>query len=177
MEVTVMSGDTLKWTRGVIMGVARKYGLRVLSIVLYGSRARREGLPDSDYDFFILLEDGTSLLQFTQFSSELRMKLYRAGNVKVYSNTVENFKRIMAGNPFLGSFCYIIASEGIPLYDPRGVFKKLQDETENLTTSEKIAYVKKCLAMSKTLGSVKWAGYWKRRLELLKRCTVKGLNV
>lgn len=156
-------------TKRVVLDLAEKYGLKVLSVVLYGSRARGDYSFDSDYDFFVFFGNDASLLQYTQFISELRMMLYRVGNVKIYSNTVENFRHIMANNPFLGSFCYIIATEGVPLYDPQGIFQELHEEVEGLTASEKISYTEKCLAMSKTLGSPRWIGYWSERLETLRR--------
>lgn len=155
-------------TKQVVLDIAEKYGLKTLSIILYGSRACGDYSFDSDYDFFVLLDNDTSLRQFTQFISELRLELYRVGSVKLYSNTVENFKYIMSNNPFLGSFCYIIATEGVPLYDEHGVFKGLHEEVENLTVPEKITFVKKCLAMSKTLGSPRWVKYWRKRLRDLK---------
>lgn len=158
----------LKKTEQAVLGLAEKYGLRILSIILYGSRARGDYSFDSDYDLFILFDNDTSLLHFTQFISELRIALYRFGNIKIYSNAVENFRKIMVNNPFLGSFCYIIVTEGVPLYDPKGVFKELQKEVENLTAREKRSYLKKCLEMSKTLGSPRWISYWRKKMDALE---------
>ena len=158
----------LKKTEQVVLDLAEKYGLKILSIILYGSRARGDYSFDSDYDLFILFDNDTSLLQFTQFISELRIALYRLGKIKIYSNAVENFRQIMVNNPFLGSFCYIIVTEGVPLYDPKGVFEELRKEVENLTAREKRAYVKKCLEMSKNLGSPRWISYWRKKMEALE---------
>lgn len=159
---------TLKNAVQIVLNVAEKYGLKILSIILYGSKARGDYSFDSDYDFFILFDNDTSLLQYTQFVSELRLALSRLEKVNLYSNTVENFRHIMVNNPFLGSFCYIIAAEGIPLHDPQGIFKKLSDEVSKLPIREKIRYVKKCVTMSKILGSPRWISYWKEKLKTLE---------
>lgn len=151
----------------LVKSVATKYGVEVLSIVLYGSRVRGGHTLNSDYDFFILLNDGTTLLQFTQFNAELRLKLSQLGDIKLYANTFNNFKYIMKNNAFLGPFCYIIISEGLSIYDPRGVFKGLKAQVESLDTASKMQFVKKCAAMSKKLGSFKWFEYWNEKLKSL----------
>jgi uncharacterized protein len=43
--------------------VAEAYGARVERIVLYGSRARGEATPDSDYDIAVFLQDMPSRWQ------------------------------------------------------------------------------------------------------------------
>ena len=158
----------LKEVEKAILDIAERYGLKILSIVLYGSRARGDYSFDSDYDFFVLFADDTSLLEYTQFVSELRLRLHRVKKVKLYSNTLSNFKHIMNSNPFLGCFCFIISTEGIPVYDPEGIFEQLRKETINLSVSEKIGYIKNCVTMSEVLGSPRWVDYWKRKLENLK---------
>jgi len=158
----------LKKAQKTMLSVAEKYGLKILSIVLYGSRARGDYSFDSDYDFFVLFDDETSLLKYTQFVSELRLVLHRIEKVKLYSNTLSNFKHIMANNPFLGCFCFIIATEGIPIYDPQGIFEKLREEATNLLVSEKIGYIRKCVAMSEILGSPRWVDYWRKKSENFK---------
>jgi predicted nucleotidyltransferase len=150
-----------------VFETARKYKLKIRSIILYGSRARGERSSKSDYDFFVLLDNRTNLLQFSQFASELRLKLYSVGDVKLFSNTVKNFKGIMKNNPFLGSFCYIIASEGIPVYDREKTFRKIQEEINNLPVMKKIEYIKKCISMSEKMGSKKWIEYWNEKLNSL----------
>jgi len=158
----------LKKAEQVVLNIAEKYGLKILSIILYGSKARGDYSFDSDYDFFVLFDNNTSLLQYTQFVSELRLALCRLGSVKLYSNTVQNFRHIMVNNPFLGSFCYIIATEGIPLYDPQGVFEEIREEVAGLTLREKISYVEKCVEMSEILGSPRWVSYWRKKLKTLE---------
>jgi uncharacterized protein len=42
-----------------VAAVRRHYGLRLVDILLFGSRARGEGRPDSDADVAVILEDGS----------------------------------------------------------------------------------------------------------------------
>lgn len=152
-----------------ILKVAEKYRVRVLSVIIYGSRAKGDFSFTSDYDCFNLLSDRTTLLQYTQLHSELRMVAYRIGNIKIYSNTLGNFMRILQDNPFLGAFCYIIASEGVPVYDPNGEFRRVQEEVRGLPPEEKARHVKRCIAMSESLQSPKWVDYWRRELKKFSR--------
>jgi predicted nucleotidyltransferase len=152
--------------------MASKYGVKILSIVLYGSRAYGYHRLRSDYDFFVLLDDGISLFQFTQFSGELRLmagKLDRFDRIKIYVNTLKAFKRIMRENPLLGAFCYVICTMGISIYDPHRVYRKLKAEMENLSLREKMVYIKNCLMASRKLGSEKWVKHWKDQLKTLKK--------
>ncbi len=153
----------------IVKKTADKYGLRLLSIILYGSRSRGDGSTDSDYDFLVLLGDDTTLLDFTQFNAELRAKLHRNSNIEIFSNTLDNFKKMLYDNPFLGAFCYIIASEGYPLYDSDNVFKKIQEEIRSLSSKEKKKYVEKCLEMSRQMKYSKWITYWDNKLKSEKK--------
>ena len=161
--------QALKKVQKAILEAAEGYELKVLSIVLYGSRARGDYSFDSDYDIFVLFGDDTSLLEYTQLVSELRLRLHSVKKIKLYSNTLSNFKLIMKSNPFLGCFCFIVATEGIALYDPEGVFDHLRKETESLSISERADHIRNCITMSEALGSPRWIDYWKKKLEYLKQ--------
>lgn len=164
----------VKRAKVTILRVAKKYEVEILSVVVYGSRAKGDFSFTSDYDCFTLLGDKTTLLQYTQINSELRMLTYQIGNIKIYSNTLKNFKKILEDNPFLGAFCYIIATDGIPVYDPKGEFKRVQEEVKALPPEEKAKHIRRCIAMSAGLRSPKWVDYWKQELERLNQTTRKS---
>ena len=147
----------------------QEYSLELLSVVLYGSRARGVKSSDSDYDFLVLLNDDATLLDFTQFNAELRAKLRHNSNIEIFSNTPKNFGKILKNNIFLGAFCYIIASEGYPLYDPKDVFKKIQKKVRTLSKEKQLIYTERCLKMSKQMGRHKWIKYWKTVLKDLRQ--------
>ena len=41
----------------VVQSLKNRYGNRLKMVVLFGSRARGEERPNSDYDFFVVIED------------------------------------------------------------------------------------------------------------------------
>jgi predicted nucleotidyltransferase len=47
--------ETLRLIKRVILEEARKLGVEVKRIILFGSRARGEARPDSDYDILIVI--------------------------------------------------------------------------------------------------------------------------
>lgn len=154
----------LEKTKRAILATARKHHIKMLAIVLYGSRARGDYSFGSDYDFFALIGDKTTLLQFIQFSSEFRMSSYRLGPVKLYACTKKDFINMMNKNPFLGAFCFIIASEGKAIYEREMEFKKLNDYVKNLPRKKRRLLLNRCKHMSEHLGSPKWVEYWKTKL-------------
>ncbi len=82
LHVSAME-PVLERTKNTILTVARKHRIKVLAIVLYGSRARGDYSYGSDYDLFALIGDKTTLLQFVQFSSEFRMASYKLENLQL----------------------------------------------------------------------------------------------
>jgi len=153
--------DRIKKT---VLKLARKYRIEVLGVVLYGSRARGDYSLHSDYDIFVLLGNKTTLLQFVQFSSELKMARPKLGNVKVYAITEEGFKTVLEENPFLGAFCYIITMEGKPIYDPSNSFKHLQAWVKGFSKSEKRMFLRRCIKMSRKLKSPRWVTHWQEAM-------------
>lgn len=151
-------------TKSTILVIARRHRIKILALVLYGSRARGDYSFGSDYDFFALMGDKTTLLQFVQFSSEFRMASYRLGPVKLYACARRDFITMMNRNPFLGAFCFIIASEGRAIYEKNLEFEKLKNYVQNLPRKKRVLLLKKCRSMSERLGSPKWVGYWDAKL-------------
>jgi len=154
----------LERTKNTILAIARRYRIKVLAIVLYGSRARGDYSYGSDYDLFALIGDKTTLLQFVQFSSEFRMASYKLGPIKLYAATKKDFTKMMSNNPFLGAFCYIIAAEGRAIYEKNSEFERLQAYTSRLPKRRKVLLLKRCKEMSQSLGSPKWVSYWNAKL-------------
>ena len=161
--VAVME-PVLEKIKSTILTIARKHRIQVLAIVLYGSRARGDYSFGSDYDIFALIGNKTTLLQFVQFSSEFRMSSYRLGPVKLYACPKKDFVKMMNSNPFLGAFCFIIASEGRPVYETNKEFRKLKDYVRELPRRKRILLLNRCKVMSERLGSPKWVEYWKSKL-------------
>lgn len=89
-------------------------GDRLLAVVLFGSRARGDASPDSDWDFLILAEE----LPESAFQRHLMLKrLLPAdcrGEVSLLAKTPAEFEA------HLPSLYLDIALDGRVLYDPRG---------------------------------------------------------
>ncbi len=148
-----------------ILASAKAHRIAVLAIILYGSRARGDYSFDSDYDIFTLLGNRTTLLQFVQFSSEFRMASYRLGPIKMYSCREKDFLSMLTKNPYLGAFCYIIATEGIPIYENKNSFARLTRQVQRLPHRKRRWCIENCLKMSTQLGSPKWINFWRRKLD------------
>ena len=151
-----------------VLGIAGRYNIDVLSVVLYGSRGRGDQSLDSDYDIFVMLSNRTTMFQYVQFSAEVRMAVRKLPKVKIFSCRETDFKGMLKGNPFLGAFCYVIAVDGNPIFDPKGRFRELEHRIERLSKVEKKKQMVRCLQMSKRMGSVRWIGFWRDKIFELK---------
>jgi len=163
-DMAAVTDPVLEKIKSTILTIARKHRIQVLAIVLYGSRARGDYSFGSDYDIFVLIGNKTTVLQFVQFSSEFRMSSYRLGPVKLYACPKKDFVKMMNSNPFLGAFCFIIASEGKAIYERNMEFRKLKDYVRKLPRRKRILLLNRCKVMSERLGSPKWVEYWKGKL-------------
>ncbi len=96
---------------GVVSGLRQRIGEDLVSVVLFGSRARGEARESSDWDFLVIARDlpeGT--LERVFRLKKMLSTLYR-GEVSLLAKTPEEF---MAGLPDL----YLdIALDGVILYD------------------------------------------------------------
>ncbi|MEM3462407.1 MAG: nucleotidyltransferase domain-containing protein [Candidatus Bathyarchaeia archaeon] len=151
------------------LAIGKKYGAGIEAIIIYGSRARGDYSFDSDLDALILLDDGTDLETFVQFSAEARMMAHRIGPLKLFICPRGIFKKIMKENEFLGAFCYIICEDGVAIYDPRGTFERMKGEVESMGDEERLSFYERCRRMSEELGSPRWIKYWGEKAERLRR--------
>jgi len=147
-----------------VLKTAGRYNIDVLSVVLYGSRARGDQSLDSDYDIFVMLSDRTTMFQYVQFSAEVRIMARKLSKVKIFQCRERDFKGMLKGNPFLGAFCYVITVDGNPIFDPKGRFRRLKQRMKCLSKVEKRKHMVKCLQMSKRMGSVRWIGFWRKKI-------------
>ena len=61
---------TIEELSEIVGRIATEYGM--LRVYLFGSRARGDNRPDSDYDFCVLTDDGCTLFTLGGFYSDLR---------------------------------------------------------------------------------------------------------
>ena len=61
---------TFEELRRIVEPIAESYGMK--QVYLFGSRARGDNRPDSDYDFCVVTSDDCSLFELGGFFAELR---------------------------------------------------------------------------------------------------------
>jgi HEPN domain-containing protein len=90
--------------------------LRPEEIWLFGSRARGDAHQDSDYDLFVVVPDDTpgektSLVNTSKITGQASV----SADVLAFRRHVFDQERDL-----IGTLCYTVAREGVPIYDDRG---------------------------------------------------------
>ena len=78
-------GKELDTIRDIVFGEARKLGIGIRSIILFGSRARGDFRDDSDWDIIIVVGDETSREGIKKLQLQVYKKLAEA---KIYSDVI-----------------------------------------------------------------------------------------
>ncbi|PQQ68341.1 nucleotidyltransferase [Acetivibrio saccincola] len=140
--------------------------VEVMSIVLYGSRARGDNTSNSDYELLILLADDTPLKKFISFGENLKLALLKEKyiNVKLLFYTPGIFEEILYEDEIVGTFLYMICRENVILYDKYGTFLSIRDRLPNNNRKSEEIFLSQCVEFSKLFGSEKWERKWERIL-------------
>ena len=69
--------ETLKKIKQVILETAKKYGIEIDRIILFGSRARGDYREDSDWDILIVTGEEYSKKKILNFIASLKIELAR----------------------------------------------------------------------------------------------------
>lgn len=92
--------------------------LRPEEIWLFGSRARRDAHQDSDYDLFVVVPDDTPGERTNLANTwELTRQASVSAEVLAFRRHVFEQERDL-----IGTLCYTVAREGVPIYDDRASF-------------------------------------------------------
>jgi len=95
----------------VILEVAEKEGAEVLQIILFGSRARGEACPDSDWDVLVVVEGEMSREEKLKLAGKVRFRL-REIPIDVIVRTKEELKKY---ENFYGTVTREALKEGMAL--------------------------------------------------------------
>lgn len=76
---------------GIVAPIAERHGVK--RVWLFGSRARGDHGRNSDYDFCILMEKGSSLLDVIAFSNELEETLGREVDIAYENHMSDHFRQ------------------------------------------------------------------------------------
>ena len=97
----------------VIQSVLQRHQIGVEQILLFGSRARDEAHPASDWDFYVLVDRELAFPQKQRLLTEIQRELAR---LRIPSDVIltsaERFQRLKDVTGHLG---YTVAREGVPL--------------------------------------------------------------
>ena len=69
----------------IVMGEARKLGVRVEKIILFGSRARGEEGEESDYDILVIVREGIGRRERWELADSIR---WRLANMMIPSDVI-----------------------------------------------------------------------------------------
>lgn len=147
---------------------SQQVGVEIISVVLYGSRARGDYTSQSDYEFLILVEEETPLEKFILLNDTLKYELLiqKYMNVKTLLYTPGVFEEILYKDKLVGTFLYMICRDNIPLFDRKGTFMSIKSRlsNDNNTRKSEEAFLEQCIDFSRQMGSEKWERKWDRIL-------------
>ena len=113
--------------KALLEELSKSMSIEVMSIVLYGSRARGDNTSHSDYELLILLADDTPLEKFISLSENLKLALLKEKYINVKPLLYrEIFEEILYNDEIVGTFLYMICRENVILYDRYGNFMAIR---------------------------------------------------
>lgn len=144
--------------------------VEILSIVLFGSRARGDYTSQSDYEFLILVSKDTPLKKYVLFNEELKLELVKEKylNVKVVTYTPEIFEEILYEEKIVGTYLYMICRDNIVLYDKHGTFLYIREKLSRNKLKNEEVFLQQCIEFSRLFGSEKWERKWDKTLMQFK---------
>jgi len=105
--------ETLRKAKVIITEEIEQAGYRVRRILLFGSRARGEARPDSDWDFFVLTDREPTYPELRDIATRIRRRFVKAGfwgDVFIQSEEVAQKRK---GNT--GFLTYYALKEGVEI--------------------------------------------------------------
>jgi uncharacterized protein len=150
----------------IVKKCAEPLGMEILSVILYGSRARGERSSQNDYEILLLASDETKMDQHIRFTNTIKLTLIKEKflQVKISVYTPAIFEEIMYNDEVLGTFLYMICRENIILYDKLGTFQAIRERIVSNPIKKEETFLIQCVAFAKMLESEKWERKWEKTL-------------
>ena len=108
-----LDAELLNSIKNVIAGIAAELGIKVVRVVLFGSRARGDFREDSDWDLLVIIDGSYDKETIRDFKLKVRRALIDLGItpelVVAERNIVEKYK------DYKGFVYYYALSEGVTL--------------------------------------------------------------
>lgn len=147
---------------------SQQVGVSIVSVVLYGSRAKGDYSSQSDYEFLIFVEDNTELTKFILLNETLKYELLKEKCMKVKTllYTPDIFEELLYNDKLVGTFLYMICRDNIPLFDRKGTFRSIKERLTSINNNRKNEeeFLEQCIDFSRQMGSEKWERKWDRIL-------------
>ncbi len=145
---------------------AKPFNVEIMSVVLYGSKARGDRNSQNDYEFLILVNNDTELKNFVKFTETIRLELLKEKifQVKILVHTPEIFEDLLYNDKVVGTFLYIICKENIIIYDKYATFMSIKERLSVNNVKKEEDFLMQCVEFAKMLGSEKWERKWEKTL-------------
>jgi len=105
--------DTLQRALEVIRGTLSRHHIQGVQILLFGSRARAESRSDSDWDFYVLVNQDLSFPLRQQLITEIKREL---AHLHIPNDVIiASARRFHLTKDYPGHLAYEVAREGIPV--------------------------------------------------------------
>lgn len=162
----ILNDRIIKRIINVIEKLTGSLQIEVISVVLYGSKARGDRNSQNDYDLMVLVNNDLELKRYIQFNSILRLELLKEKlhNAKILVYTPDTFEEILYNDKIAGTFLYMICKENIIFFDKHNTFKSIKDRISHSTVKSEEEFLQNCIEFAKSLGSEKWAQKWEKSL-------------
>jgi predicted nucleotidyltransferase len=71
--------DTIRLAKTIITEEVERAGCRVLRILLFGSRARGDARPDSDWDFYVVVDRDIPFQEIRKITGRIDLRFVQSG--------------------------------------------------------------------------------------------------
>lgn len=105
--------EELNKAKQIITEEVQKNGALPVKILLFGSRVRKDFRPDSDWDFYVVLDKDLSFAERREMASCIRWRLAQAGIICDVVIQAEKTVRQRQGNT--GYLTYYALKEGVEI--------------------------------------------------------------
>ncbi|MBC7098493.1 nucleotidyltransferase domain-containing protein [Candidatus Bipolaricaulota bacterium] len=99
--------------KAIITEEIERTGFRVCRILLFGSRAKGKARPDSDWDFFVVVDREASFHEREDLASRICWRLAQEG---IFADVfVQSEKTVEERKTDTGRLTYYVLKEGVPV--------------------------------------------------------------
>lgn len=169
-SVSLVNDRILNRVTDILEQCSEQMDAEIISVVLYGSRARGDYTSQSDYEFLVLLSNETPLDKFLLFNETVKLELLREKylNVKLLCYTPKIFEEILYKDKMVGTFLYMVCRDNIILYDRFGTFMSIRERLTKSRVKGEEVFLQQCVEFAKQFGSEKWERKWDKTLMQFK---------